>query len=134
MELLHGLYKKYQNREEVIKTIQDSAKGFYFLALITFIAGLVFVSNQQLGFMIFFDAGLYLLFGFLLGKFNSKLAAIFLLFMSLATVMSTVGNILKPQSAQGGSNIILSVIVLIVSISAVRATFLLKNFPLKKQE
>jgi hypothetical protein len=68
------------------------------------------------------DAGILALLGLILMKWHSRTAAVLLLLVSLGQATVTVLNRLG-VTAMGGKNIVLAIIMVIVAVRAVEATF-----------
>jgi hypothetical protein len=116
----NALFSKIESREEALKVVKDASTGFYIIAALN--AALAFI----IGFSILFDAIVYLVGGFLIRKYNSKVAAICLLIFASMGAMVTVAN-KAGANLGGGNNIFLAVIILWAAIRAVDATFKLKK-------
>ena len=111
-----GVFSKIENRDDALKTIKDASIAFLVLAVIQGALG-VFIAPSML-----VDAALYAILGLILMKWKARTAAVLLLLLAgLATVV-TVMNLLGIM-AEGGRNIILALIVLVVAVRAVEATF-----------
>lgn len=113
-----GLFSKIESREDALKVTKDSAGGFFVVAAIQGGIG-VFLAPSLL-----VDAALLALLAAILRTWESRVAAVLLLLLSLGMVVTTTLTKLGMAQA-GGSNIFLALIVLWAAIRAVQATFLL---------
>lgn len=111
-----GMFAKIESREDALKTIKDCAYGFFVVAAIQAGAG-YFIAPSLI-----IDAILYIALAGILLKWNSRVAAIFLLIISGVAVYMTVLNRLG-MAAEGGNNIFLALIMLWAGIRSVEATF-----------
>ena len=117
-----GLFSKIETREDALKTIKDSSITFYL------IGGLQIALSFFLGASAIVDGLLFIIFAFLLQKFNSRIVAVLLLILSGAGLVVTTMN--SFGGGQGGRNVILALVVLWASIRAVQATFKLQSLPI----
>ena len=111
-----GLFSKIKSAEDALKIIKDTSMGFFI------VAGLQAALSFVLGFSVLFDAVIYVIGGFFLRRFNSRVAAVGLLVLAVAGASVTVAN-RAGANWGGGNNIILSLVVLWAAIRAVVATF-----------
>jgi cobalamin synthase len=109
-------FGKIGSKEDAIKVIKDSSNGFYFLAALQIIIG-YFV----LGLTTIIDGVIIAVLAFVLWKFRSIVAAVFLLLFSIVSIVVTAIN--QFGGGTGGSNTILAVLMIWISIRAVQATF-----------
>ncbi len=86
------------------------------VAAIQLIIGFLILPN------IILDGILFAVFGLILWKWNSRISAIILLLLSCATVVITFMNKIGNTSS-GGTNVFLAIILLVVAIRAIEATF-----------
>jgi choline-glycine betaine transporter len=117
-----GLFSKIETRDDALKAVRDCAGGFFVVAAISGLAGAFLVPSMLI------DAVLIGAFAFVLRTWHWRLAAIVLLVMALFILVSTVGNRLGITS-QGGGNIYLAVLMVLVGIRSVQATFILAKKP-----
>ena len=112
-------FGKIETREEALKVIKDSSYGFFFIAVLQAVIGFA------LGMNLWLDAVLYLIFGGILLKFKSRVAAILLLLLTSGALVMTFINKINPDpsSRTGGTNLFLAVIMIWTSIRAIQATF-----------
>ena len=112
-------FGKIETREEALKVIKDSSYGFFFIGILQ--AGIGFA----LGMNLWLDAILYLVFGGILFKFKSRVAAILLLLLTSGALVTTFLNKINPDpsSRTGGTNLFLAVIMIWISVRAIQATF-----------
>jgi hypothetical protein len=111
------LFSKIDNRDSALNVIKQAAISFYTLAVLFLLAGFFFSS------LAIVDAVILGVLGVLLHTLKSRVVAILLLIYSIAVLGVTVLNLIVPGSLGGGTNILLSIIVVWVSIRAVQATF-----------
>lgn len=106
---------KIETKEQAFKVIKECSNGFYFVAalgvLVSFFLGR--------GYLI--DAVVFVILAFLLRKFKSRIVAIIMSLMSSLVIISTIMSALK--ITKGGTNMLLAVILMWISIRAVQATF-----------
>ena len=111
-----GLFSRIETREDALKMARDAAWGFLFVAGINAVMGVLLLPSALID-----AAGLALL-GIILMKWNSRAAAALLLLISLGQATVTVLNQMG-VTAWGGKNIYLAIIMVIVAVRAVEATF-----------
>src|SRR6266566_7361711 len=111
-----GLFSPIKTHEDALKTVRDSAIAFFVLA------GLQGLIGAFLAPSILIDAAVLAVLGFILMKRHSRVAAVLLLVLSIGEAIVTVLNRIGATS-QGGNNVILAVIMVVVAIRAVEATF-----------
>lgn len=111
-----GWFAKIASREDAIKVVKDTSTGFFVVAALQ--AALSFI----VGFSVLFDAVLYVIGGFFLRRFNSRMAAVVLLVLAAVGAAVTFANKVGANLG-GGNNIFLALIVLWAAIRAVEATF-----------
>ena len=111
-----GMFSRIETREDALNVVRESSTGFFVLAAIQ--GGLGFFVAPSL----LIDAVAFLVFGAVLRKWHSRTAAVLLLLFSLGSGSVTVMNRLGMMS-EGGSNVILAAITLIIAVRAVEATF-----------
>lgn len=111
-----GMFAKIESREDALKTIKDCAMGFFVVAAIQ--AGLGYFIAPSL----IIDAVLYAVLAGIMLKWQSRIAAAFLLVIACFAVYMTVLNRLG-MAAEGGNNIFLAAIILWAAIRSVEATF-----------
>jgi len=111
-----SLFSRIETREDALKTVRDAAIGFFVLA------GLQGLAAFLLAPALLIDATLLLLLGGILMRWRSRTAAILLLLFSMLEGIVTLLNRLGLMS-QGGTNVLLAVIMIIAAVRAVEATF-----------
>ena len=111
-----GWFSKIESRADALKVVKDTSTGFFVVAALQ--AALSFL----VGFSVLFDAVVYVVGGFFLRRFNSRIAAVVLLVLALFGAGVTVANKLG-ENLGGGNNIFLALIVLWAAVRAVEATF-----------
>lgn len=112
-------YGKIETKDEAIKIIKEASNGFYILAVVQIIGGVIlkYLAPEYSGIAIMVDGVIVGICAFLLRKFNSKIVAIILILFAIAGLISS-----------GGKNIILPIIAIWISVRAIQATFGLKKF------
>jgi len=118
---------KIETYEDALRVIGETTKGFYILSVIQFVLGALFLKYYS----IIADSLIYILLAFFLKKYNSRFCAIVLFLISLGCVITTFLTMLKVTDL-GGTNIILAVIMLIISIRSIKATYLIHKLKNKK--
>jgi hypothetical protein len=111
-----GMFAKIENRDDALKTIKETSIAFLVVAGIQGALG-VFIAPSVL-----VDAALYAILGLILMKWKARTAAVLLLLLAGLAAVVTVMNKLGIM-AEGGTNIILALIVLWAAVRAVEATF-----------
>jgi hypothetical protein len=109
---------KIENREQALKVTRDSGLGFLALAAIQALFGIFLIPTALL------DAALYAILAGALLLLKSRIVAICLLLLSIATLVTTFLNRLGMLES-GGRNIALSLVVVYLGARAVQATFAL---------
>jgi hypothetical protein len=113
-------------REEALKTISETGNGFFAVAAIQAVLGLVLInSNSNVGFDVLIDVPLYVGLAAWLKWGRSRTAAVLLLIVASIAGVTTVLGQLKIMA--GGKNMIIAAIVLWAAIKAVEATFKLRG-------
>lgn len=114
------------SREEALKTINETATGFFALAAIQTALGLFLMSNNSnVGADALIDVPIYIVLAAWLKWGRSRIAAVLLLVVASISAVTTILGMLKIMD--GGRNIWLAVIVLWAAIKAVEATFRLRG-------
>ena len=113
-----ALFGKLETREDALKAVRDCAGGYFVVAAINGLVG-AFLFPAML-----IDAALLGGLALIMRKWHARWAAVLLLLVSLFILVSTVGNRLGITS-QGGTNIFLAVLMVLVGFRSVQATFLL---------
>lgn len=121
-----GMFAKIENRDDALKTIRDTSIAFLVVAGIQ---GAIVIFLAPSGLL---DAALYVILGLILMKWKSRTAAVLLLLLSGLSAVVTVMNKLGLMS-EGGSNILLALIVFWAAVRAVEATFKLHGKFAKEQ-
>lgn len=114
----NALFGKLDTREDALKAVRDCAGGFFVVAAINGLLG-VFLFPAML-----IDAALLGGLALIMRQWHVRWAAVVLLLLSLFILVSTVGNRLGITS-QGGTNVFLAVLMVIVGFRSVQATFML---------
>ncbi len=111
-----GLFARIESRDDALKTVRDAAAAFLFLAVLQGALGFFLASSMLI------DAVAYLVLALALRQWHSRVAAMVLLLFALGAASVTVLNRVG-LTHSGGGNVFLAIIVLVVSIRAVEATF-----------
>ncbi|HEV7367354.1 MAG TPA: hypothetical protein VGN76_16025 [Gemmatimonadales bacterium] len=115
-----GLFSPIETREAALKTVRDASIGFLFLAGLQAAVGLAIAPALLVDAMVLGSLGLWLM------KSSSRVAAVLLLVVAVLEAMVTVLNKLKVTHS-GGTNIFLGILMVIVAVRAVEATFKLND-------
>lgn len=107
---------KIKTKEESLKIIKSSSYGFYALAILDIVAYFFLHILSA----IIIDVAILTILAFLLRKFNSTVVAIILLLWSILIVVSTGIN--EFGGGYGGTNIVLAIMAVWMSIRAIQAT------------
>ena len=112
-----GLISKITSKEIALKVIKEASLIFILIGIyqgvFSYLAGFY---NGLI------DAVLYILLGVILRMRSSRTAAVILLILSVIAFAVTLSNRMA-QTTEGGSNIFFVVIMLLVAIRAVEATY-----------
>lgn len=115
-----GMFAKIETKDDALKVIKDTSIGFFVVAGIQ--GGIGFFIAPAL----IIDAVLMAVLAFILMKWKARTAAVILLvlasIMTITTFLNKAGVI-----SEGGSNIILALIVLWAGVRATEATFKLRG-------
>ncbi len=111
-----GMFSSLETRDQALKMTRDAALGFFFVAGLHGLLGYFFMPAVLL------DAVILAVLAFFLLRTQSRVAAVLLLLVSSGQATVTVLNRLG-MTQLGGKNIILAVIMVIVAVRAVEATF-----------
>ena len=115
-----GMFSSLQTREDAMKMTRDAAYGFFFVAGLQALLGFFFMPSALVDAVVLAVLALFLL------TAQSRTAAVLLLLVSLGQAVITVLNRLG-MTQMGGKNIILAVIMVVVAVRAVEATFKLQG-------
>ena len=115
-----GLFSSMETREDALKMVRDAAWGFLFVAALHGLLGILVAPS------VLIDAAALAVLGIILMKWNSRVAAVLLLLISTGQATVTVLNQMGVTS-MGGKNIYLAIIMMIVAVRAVEATFKLRG-------
>jgi hypothetical protein len=111
-----GLFSKIESRDDALKTVRGASTAFFVLAAI----------QAAVGFFLFpsviTDAVILSVLGLALRLWCSRVAAVLLLLVTGVQACVTVLNRVGVTNS-GGNNIFLAIIMLIVAVRAVEATF-----------
>jgi len=114
----NGPFSKIETRDDALKAVRDCAGGFFVVAAIQGVLGAILFPSMII------DALLIAVLAFIIRQWHWRFAAVVLLLMSLVIVVTTVGNRIGATS-QGGGNIYLAVLMVLVAFRSVQATFIL---------
>lgn len=109
-------FGKIETQDEALEVIKGVSIGFYFLAVLQIVIGYFLIGLESI-----IDGVIYAVLAFLLRKFNSRVVAVILLLISIASIVFTGIN--QFAGGTGGKNTILAVITVWASIRAIQATF-----------
>jgi hypothetical protein len=110
---------KIETEEEALYIIKQTAYAAYIVGGIQVVLALL-VSP-----IAFVDAALYILCGFFLQKYNSRIAGVAFFLMSCFAMYSTIVG-------TGGKNVVLAIIIIAIAFTAMRATHRLSQIKNKK--
>lgn len=110
-----GWISKIKSRDDAIKIAKECGMGFFVIAGIQGAIG-AWLAPTHL-----FDAAIFAMCGFFIRRSFSRTAAVIALLLSLMAVVTTVMNKIG-ESVGGGSNIVLTLIVLWAAVRSVEAT------------
>lgn len=109
-------FSRIKTREDALKMVKDTSMAFFVLAAIQ--AALSFA----VGFAVLYDAAIFSVGGLFLRRFNSRTAAVVLLFVAVLGLGITLANTAGADLG-GGRNVVLALIVLWAAIRALEATY-----------
>lgn len=110
------IFKSITNKEEALKMINEAGILFFITAIVQVVFGYILQQDMWI------DAVLFLVLAFGLKYWYSRIASVFLFFLSLGGfVMSLLVKLTLIES--GGTNVIFSALVLWVAIKSCEATF-----------
>ena len=116
-------FEKIETRDGALKAIKDSSYLFFFVSIFQIVIKFALGTDLRL------DAILYLIFGGILLKFKSKIAAILLLLLSSGVlVMAFINRINLDSSPRTGvASLFMPIIMIWASVRAIQATFKLSK-------
>ncbi|GJM42599.1 MAG: hypothetical protein DHS20C20_28810 [Ardenticatenaceae bacterium] len=112
----NSIFSKIENRVEALKVIKESSIAFIVIGIIQGAVGFFLFPTMLV------DAALNIVLGLILMFAKSRIAAVLLLLLAGASVVTTFLNRLG-VIANGGTNIFLAIIIFWTAIKAVEATF-----------
>lgn len=115
-----GIFARIRQEEDAIKVVGAASLAFFIAG------GLFMILSYWYGMELLVDGLAYVVLGFLLRQFRSRMIAILLLLLAVVTALMALG-IFSGRGFSGGLNIILAAIVVWVGIRAVEATFKLRG-------
>jgi hypothetical protein len=111
-----GIFATIENRDDALEMVRGAANAFFLLAAL----------QAAIGFFLFpamiTDAVILCVLGLVLRMWHSRVAAVLLLLMTGVQGAVTALNKLG-VTTQGGSNIFLAIIMFVIAVRAVEATF-----------
>lgn len=110
------MFSKIETREEALDVIKDSSNGFFVVAGIQIVIGIILMPS------IILDGVVFAVLGLMLRQLNSRIVAVLLLLVSIGSFVMTSMNKFGVTS-EGGGNIFLAGLMVYVSIRAIQATF-----------
>lgn len=113
-----GIFPRIESREDALSAVKNSSNGFFGLALMMFVFS--FFLESPIGPYLFFSALLIAGLANLLREYNLRTAAFILLILAINVVVGTVDNFFF--GGDGGRNIVLAVLILLLAIKSVEAT------------
>lgn len=115
-----GIFARIRQQEDAVKVVRGASLAF-------FIAGGLFIMlSWWYGRELLIDGAAYVVLGFFLRQFNSRIIAIMLLLLAIVTSLMAFG-IFSGRGHSGGLNVILAAIVVWAGVRAVEATFKLRG-------
>lgn len=108
------LFRRIESKEDARKILRDIGIGFYFVAGLQFVVGILLIRS------LLTDSVGFLIIGYCLHKFRSRTAAIAAVGITLIGIVVTARNFV---TRQGPTNIVLALLLLVYSIRAVQASF-----------
>ena len=114
-----GLFAKIRQQEDALKVVGAASLAFFIAG------GLFMMLSYWYGPELWVNGIAYVVLGFLLRQFKSRIIAVLLLLLAIVTVLLTLG-IFTGHGFSGGLNIILAAAVVWVGLRAVEATFKLR--------
>ncbi|MEJ8554737.1 hypothetical protein [Tepidibacter sp. Z1-5] len=118
--------KKIENIDDATKIINTVSSSFIALAILQLVILVIFLGNYYA----ILDVIIIIVIASLLKKFKNITFAIIMFLISLASLVSTVMN--RIGLSEGGQNIYLTVIMVLMSVKAIRATWFIRKA--KKEE
>jgi hypothetical protein len=114
-----GIFAKIRQEEDAVKVVGAASLAFFIAG------GLFMILSYWYGPELLVDGIAYIVLGFLLRTFRSRIVAILLLLLAIVTVLLAL-KIFSGHGFSGGLNIILAAFVVWVGVRAVEATFKLR--------
>jgi len=114
-----GIFAKIREEEDAVKVVGAASLAFFIAG------GLFMILSYWYGPELLVDGVAYVVLGFLLRTFRSRVVAILLLLLAIVTVLLAL-RIFSGHGFSGGLNIILAAFVVWAGARAVEATFKLR--------
>ncbi|HNW40506.1 MAG TPA: hypothetical protein PKN08_01250 [Opitutaceae bacterium] len=111
-----GLLSKIESREDAARTIKEGAIGFIFIGVLHIVIGMWLLPG------VIADGVFYAVIAGFLWRWKSRIAAVLLAMVAVPNVVVTLLNRIGVTNL-GGGNVFLAVIVAVVSVRVVEATF-----------
>ena len=111
-----GLFSRIETREDALKLVRDGSIAFLVLAGLQALIGVFLAPGLLL------DAAILAVLALIIWKAHSRVGAVALVLVTGAEAVITVLNRIGATSS-GGGNVFLAVLMLILSIRLVEATF-----------
>lgn len=115
-----GIFAKIRQQEDAVKVVGAASLAFFIAG------GLFMILSHWYGSELLVNGLAYVVLGFLLRQFKSRMIAILLLLLAIVTALMAIG-VFSGHGFSGGLNIILAAIVVWVGARAVEATFKLRG-------
>jgi len=113
---------KIETKDEALRAVKESSNAFIFVGAITIVAAFI------LDMWMIVDGLLFIILALLLRKWKSRVVGVVLLALSTVSIFVTAYNAV--YEGVGGRNILLAIIIFLVSVRAVQATFKLHKLGL----
>lgn len=117
-----SILSRIEKQEDAVKVVHAASLAFFV------VAGLLLLMSYYFGRAFLFDAAAYLVLGFFLRQFRSRIVAILLLLLAVITTAVGAGRLME-AGVNSGLYVVVAVAVLWVAIRAVEATFKLRRQP-----
>lgn len=115
-----GIFARIRQQEDAVKVVGAASLAFFIAG------GLFMILAYWYGSELLVNGIAYVVLGFLLRQFKSRMIAVLLLLLAIVTALMALG-IFSGRGFSGGLNIILAAIVVWVGVRAVEATFKLRG-------
>ncbi|WP_052594573.1 hypothetical protein [Aureispira sp. CCB-QB1] len=109
-------FAKIETKEDALGVIKETANGFFVVACLQIIIGIILMPA------IILDGVVLIVLGLLLRQLKSRVVAVILFLFSVIAFIMTIMNKFG-ISSEGGGNIFLAGLMVYISIRAIQATF-----------